>query len=471
MVDDPRIILLVGGPSPSYEQVQSALQRRGYPPRSSTSVRAAIDAQAQTGADLIVALLPLPDASGKSLIDSLKQGDRRVPIIISGQDDEILGAPEAMEHGAFEYLPSASDDLPRFLSVVGQALEARRSDVELRYLRGKDDARSTWQTLIGESPAMKRVFATVRMLGHRPMKGPSPTVLLSGETGTGKGMIAKAMHYLGPRRSGPFVEVNCAALPPTLIEAELFGHERGAFTDARTARAGLFETAAGGTLFLDEISAMPLEVQAKLLTAIESKSIRRVGANKAVNVDVHIITASNLDLNERVRAGAFREDLYHRLSVVTVDLPPLRERGQDCVRMAESFLAEMCREYGHAPKTLSPGAVEAIIQHAWPGNVRELRNRIERIVLLSTSDVVEAEDFDLRLTQPQEAKIDATAQTISVALPKSPCSLDDIERAVIAEALRMHQGNLSQTARYLGVSRYLLRYRLRKHGLAPSGIL
>jgi DNA-binding NtrC family response regulator len=336
---------------------------------------------------------------GSVLLRQLRGQDPRITILAAGKDPTVNGAPDALQLGAVEYMPEAARDPHELLSIIGVALGARKTDAQLRYLRKKDASEAEWQTIVGQCPAMRKVFATVRQVCQRTAIGGSPIILLTGETGTGKGMIAKSIHYNSARRSRAYVDVNCAAIPATLLESEIFGHERGAFTDARAARAGLFETADGGTLFLDEIGTLPLDLQAKLLTVIEEKRVRRLGGNVPKKVDVQVIAATNRDLTAMVRQGQFREDLFHRLNVVALVLPPLRERDDDKVQLAESFLAAMCLEYGQKPRKLSDGAKEAIRRYAWPGNVRELRNAIERIVMLEEDERVEAEQFTFAHTE------------------------------------------------------------------------
>ena len=265
---------------------------------------------------------------------------------------------------------------------------------------------------------MASVLATLRQVCQRTTVGVSPVVLLTGETGTGKGLIAKLFHNNSQRRQHAFVSVNCAAIPSQLLESELFGHEKGAFTDARSTRVGLFETANKGTLFLDEIGAMPLDLQSKILSAIEDKEIRRVGARAAMRIDVQIIAATHNDLGAMVKHGSFREDLFHRINVIAVELPPLRERGEDVIEIAEALVAVLAAEYGIAPPRLAADAREAIRRHTWPGNVRELRNELERIVLLADDDTIRATHFRLASGRAiaSSAAIHATTGGLEVVL-------------------------------------------------------
>jgi DNA-binding NtrC family response regulator len=415
------------------------------------------------GADLIVACLPVPGSNGLELLESLRCADRSVPIVVCGSDAALDGAAQAYEHGAFEYVQDPVKDIHDLLSAVGVALGSRRGDAQFRYLMEKDADQARWDAFIGTSPSMQEVYRVVRLLCDRSSRGGAPTVLITGETGTGKGMLAKCIHYNGGRRTKAFVEVNCASIPGNLLESELFGHERGAFTDAHASRAGLFETADRGTLFLDEIGSVPMPLQAKLLTAIEEKRIRRLGARQSKVVDVQIVAATHVDLKKAVRDHAFRADLYHRLNVVVVRMPALRERGNDRLLLAESFLARTCAEYGLHPRSFSKAARRHLLEYHWPGNVRELKNQIERIVLLHNDEEIDVEHFEAgRSSLPPEPN------DFLVSLPEDGVALDDIEREAIRRALQRTSGNVSRAARFLRVTRQTLIYRMRKHGLEAT---
>jgi DNA-binding NtrC family response regulator len=459
-------VLLIGSASEATRSVETALSRRGYPPRCAGSLSEGLAWLSAEGARLVVVSLPLPDALGRDAVQRIKQVDGGVPFIVVGVDAELTHAGDAFEYGAQEHLVDPIGDGSSFLATVGVVLGSRRGDRHLQYLRSKD-APGSWESVVGESPAIQRVLGILRQVCARTVTGATPTILLNGETGTGKGFVAKCVHYNGVRRNAAFVEVNCAALPPGLMESELFGHERGSFTDAKAARAGLFETADGGTLFLDEIGAVPLDLQAKLLTAIEEKKVRRIGGRSSIQVDVQIVAATHEDLKQRVRDRSFREDLFHRLNVVQLTMPALRDRGADVVLLAEAFLRRSCQEYGTPPRRLSEDAEAWIRSYAWPGNVRELRNLIERIVLLENDDEVRAEHFGM----PPDAVVRVSASTppggprLRVSLPPSGVPLEALEREVIREALTRCEGNVSRTARYLSISRQTLMYRMKKHGL------
>src|SRR5437867_3782319 len=327
--------------------------------------------------------------------------------------------------------------------------------------------------LIGDSPGLVAVRKQVEHLLQRQSETRRlPPILILGETGTGKGLLARALHDAGPRKGGPFVAVNCAAIPETLLEAELFGYERGAFTDAREAKAGLFQTAHRGTLFLDEIGLLPQNLQPKLLTALEDRAVRRLGSTRPEPVDVWIISATSEDLKGTRRRG-FREELYHRLAVVTLRLPPLRERGQDILTLAEHFLARTCTEYGLAPKTLAEDARAALVAYRWPGNVREVANVMERVALLVDRPLVTADKLELAIPRNQRASRPADHETTLCDAPIGTSlgqTVEEVERRHILEALRETRWNISRAANRLGVTRNILRYRLQKYGLrSPAG--
>src|SRR5262245_48573824 len=322
--------------------------------------------------------------------------------------------------------------------------------------------------LIGDSPGLAAIRAQVEhLLQRQSATRRLPPILILGETGTGKGLLARALHDAGPRKAGAFVAVNCAAIPETLLEAELFGYERGAFTDAREAKAGLFQTAHRGTLFLDEIGLLPQNLQPKLLTALEDRAVRRLGSTRPEPVDVWIISATSEDLKEARRRG-FREELYHRLAVVTLRLPPLRERGQDIVTLAEHFLTRTCSEYGVPPKTLTEDARAALVAYRWPGNVRELANLMERVALLVDGPLVKADSLELPVPRTHGAPASADHDRPSGDGPAgSPLgqTIEGIERQRIREALQETRWNVSRAANRLGVTRNVLRYRVQKYGL------
>jgi two-component system response regulator AtoC len=350
------------------------------------------------------------------------------------------------------------------LAAVGVALGSRRGDIQLRWLKERDAVGASWAAIAGTSPEMREVVETIRRVCDRTTRGAPPTILIRGETGCGKGLLAKCIHYNGVRRNHAFVEINCAAIPATLLEAELFGYERGAFTDAKSSRAGLFETAHQGTLFLDEIGSLPVDLQAKLLTAIEEKRVRRLGGRETIHLDLQVIAASHSDLKQNVRSGTFRADLYHRLNVVSVTLPPLRRRGQDKLILARMFMESMSRQYGIPVPKLGDDAEKYILEYTWPGNVRELKNQIERILLLGNGDVISRQHFDHGSIPPPSGR----PPDFAIPMPDEGIGLEEVERDLIRRALERFSGNVSRAARYLKVSRQTLIYRIKKHRLASK---
>jgi two-component system, NtrC family, response regulator AtoC len=464
------VLAVLGDPS-HFEGVVDWVRRRG---QAIDIVRRGVDAlriHRDTGADLVLVGLPLPDRSSASLLGELKRQDPYVAIVVVGTDAHVASAGDAIELGAQIYFPDPVSRAKELVSALGIGHSARNGDTRPRLASNRAATNSDWSAAVGKSPAMAAVLATLRQVCQRTTMGVSPAVLLTGETGTGKGLIAKLFHNNSQRRQHAFVAVNCAAIPGQLLESELFGHEKGAFTDARSTRVGLFETANKGTLFLDEIGAMPLDLQSKILSAIEDKEIRRVGARAPMRVDVQIIAATHNDLGAMVKHGSFREDLFHRLNVIAIELPPLRERGEDVIEIAEALVATLAAEYGIVPPRLAADAREAIRRHAWPGNVRELRNELERIVLLADDDTIHATHFRLSSTRAiaSSAAIHATPGGLEVVLSGDSCPLEDLEREVIRQALVRCNGNVSGASRYLAISRQTMIYRMKKHGLAsPS---
>jgi len=370
-------------------------------------------------------------------------------------EDRHLGDDDA----AADARLSAKVSRVPFLMAVQRALDLAKLRSELQYLRCKDATGADFGQLVGDCPAMRAVLTQVLTLCRRTTNVRGPAVLITGETGTGKGQIARAIHHNGTRRDKPMVEVSCASLLETLTEAELFGAQKGAYTGADESRIGLFEVADRGTIFLDEIGTLSLDLQAKLLRVLDERVIRRVGSTVERTLDVQVICATHRDLDAAVRMGQFREDLYYRLSVIHLGLPPLRERDRDVVLLASNFLHQLSTDYGGPPLTFSREAEEALLGYDWPGNVRELRNRLERVVLLSDSQTIVPEDLDLPRAS---VGVRAGRSGIKVEIPPGGISLAAVDQAFIEEAMRMTGGNVARAARLLGLSRSTLRYRLKQ---------
>ena len=362
------------------------------------------------------------------------------PVVVGALADHRL-AVELVRAGADDYfvLPAEAERLGDYVRTRADAARGVEARAELAEAERRD---LDFSKIVGESRAMKEALGRAA----RVIPKGTATVLLTGETGTGKELLAQAIHYNGPRSEGPFVELNCSAIPPNLLESELFGHERGAFTDARYAKPGLLEMADGGTLFLDEIGDLPFELQGKLLKVIEDKRVRRVGGTRTQQVDVRIIAATNRDLADEVREGAFRDDLYYRISVIPIHLPPLRERGDDILLLADHFIAALSEEYELPRPELSRALRERLLGYPWPGNVRELRNSIERALLLGESGSLRPEDLFIQPTPAPAARSEGDV------LP-FPAPMEAIELAAVRAMLERTDGNKSAAARRLGISR------------------
>ena len=471
-------ILVIGGPEELTRETKERISKRGHASTLALSISDGVEIVRRDGANLVVVVLPLAQGNGVELISRLRMLDHALPVVIAGKDEHIPDAATAFARGAYDHVADAQREIDQLLAIIGVAVGARKQDEHLRYLRGKDAAGAGWDAVVGDCRAMRKVHGLVDQICERTSAGNAPPIRISGETGTGKGLLAKTIHYQSVRRNQPFVDINCAAIPPNLMESELFGNERGAFTDAKSSRSGLFETASGGTLFLDEIGSLPMDLQAKLLTAIEEKKIRRVGGRRSIPVDVQVIVASHRNLQMLVKRREFREDLYHRLDVLSITLPPLRQRGRDKLLLAQEFIAQMCAQYGIPKRELAEDAQEAIMAYSWPGNIRELRNQIERIILLANSEQIVSEDFqfEAEATSLDSAPPPSTRASTRpppstrsgrwrLNLPPTGFSLEELEKNAIAAALKKNGGNVSKTARYLRISRQKLMYRMRKHGL------
>jgi len=417
---------------------------------------AALEAALRTEpADLVLLDLRLPDVSGLDLLPRVKAIDPLLPVIMMTAYGEVETAVAAVRAGAHHFLEKPIA-LPELLLLIEQALAARRLRSEVdRYREGY-----RWQfadiSLVGRSPALRRIAELITRVGAR---GSPVNILLRGESGTGKDVVARAIHARGPRQAHPFVSVNCTSLPDQLVESELFGHERGAYTDARELKRGLVEIAHRGTVFLDEIGDMPKVMQSKVLHFLETHEFRRVGGVRSIEVDVHVIAATNRNLEEAVARGDFREDLFYRLNVVPIQLPPLRDRPEDIGPLAVHLVDSLCRELRLAPREIHPEALLALEGYSWPGNARELRNVLERILLLEESACIGVEHL------PAELRAASAIKAKGFALPPSGIDLEALERDLMCQAMERADGNKTNAARLLCLSRDTLRYRLEKYGI------
>ncbi len=406
-------------------------------------------------ADLILTDLRLPGMTGLDLIAQLRRQNSMVPVIVMTAFSSVETAVEAMRAGALDFLPKPFS-MDHLMTVVQKALEFRALRNENRNLREQLGARYDFANIIASSPSMVEILETVKRVAAT-----RSTVLLTGESGVGKDLIARAIHYHSPRRDKPFVKIDCTAIPENLMESELFGYEKGAFTGAAQSKPGKFEQADTGTAFLDEIGDVPLPVQVKLLRILQDRELERLGSNKTRQVDVRVIAATNADLRIALEQGAFREDLFYRLNVMPIVIPPLRERREDIPALAGRFVRKFSQDLGSAVDSISPEAIEVLRNHHWPGNIRQLENVIERSILLCQGTTLEARDIKL----DNAAKPRATAGTGEGHFLPEGMTLDEYEQSILREALRRASGNKSQAARMLGLTRNALRYRLTQMGI------
>jgi two-component system, NtrC family, response regulator AtoC len=427
--------------------------------------------------DVVFADVKLPGMSGIELLRQIREFDPAIPVIIMTAYGTIEGAVEAVKLGAFDYMKKPVD-LEELKLLADRARETALLKQELSYYRRRAANEVPFAGILGQSPALRAVMDQVRQVAALDE---TPPVLITGETGTGKGLIARTLHNSGSRAGKPFIDVNCTALPASLMESELFGYERGAFTDAKESKIGLFEAAEGGFIFLDEVGDLELSLQGKLLRAIEERTVRRVGGIRDRRIDVRILAATNRDLEREVQRNQFRSDLYFRLAVILLHLPPLRERGQDALLLAEHFLRQFSAKYGKDVRRIDPRAQDVLLSYPWPGNVRELSHVIERAVLWSRESTLNVEHLSLTIpprpepdggSPPSEAVAQASRANDGVdrrsELPPPGVDLNRWERSLIEQAMQEAGGNQTKAAQRLGISRDTLRYRLKKFGI-PSG--
>jgi len=430
--------------------LRERFKRDGYAVLEAGTAAGAME-QLTPAIDLVLLDNRLPDGDGLTTLRRIKDVAPDTLVILMTAFSTVENAVEAMKHGAYHYLnkPFNLDDVS---AMVEKALETSRLRREVRLLRGSQSREFGFDAIIGASPAM----VAVKALLERIAASPATTVLLTGETGTGKDLAAKAIHYNSERAAKPFLNITCSALPEQLLESELFGHERGAFTDARQQKRGLLETADGGTVFLDEIGEMTPGLQSKLLRFLEDRTFKRVGGLTDIRVDVRVVAATNRDLEDEVKAGKFREDLFYRLQVMPIVLPSLRERFGDIPLLVAHYIDRYNLEFRKRVKGLTPDARPLLEQYHWPGNVRELRNAIERAMLLVDSQWLGPEDF---------ATLSRSATAATFRLPPEGVSLEAVERQLVIQALERAGGNQTQAGHLLGINRDQVRYRIEKFGL------
>jgi DNA-binding NtrC family response regulator len=438
------------------------LAHEGYETRGVLSVTEALDGIKDTSYDLVLCDLKLAGADGMEVLKAVHEALPEAVVIMITAYGTIPSAIEAMRAGAYDYVtkPFRAHEI---LAVVDKGLERIRLRREVEYLRKMVEQRFGLGGLVGKSKPMQEVYTQIEKVATS--RG---TVLIQGESGTGKELVAKAIHSASPRKSGPFVVIDCGAIPEQLQESELFGHVKGAFTGAIATRRGLVEEAQHGTLFLDDVTELPLGLQAKLLRALQEGEIRRVGDSRMIRVDARIIAATNRDLEEEVRQGAFREDLYYRLNVFPIRLPALRDRREDIPLLAEHFLARIAEETKNPRKRLAPDALRVLTSYPWPGNVRELQHALERAALLSEGELIGERDLPAQLMAPGEA-LTVVLPEDALAIPETTARVvRDVERELIRRALARTANNRTEAAKLLGLSRRALVYKLKEYGLGRS---
>jgi DNA-binding NtrC family response regulator len=438
--------------------LKERLKKEGYEVFEAETGGAGVDILKQETVDLILLDYRLPDMTGMDVLKQVVSQWPETQVILMTAYSSVDSAVEAIKIGAYDYInkPFNHDEL---VVTIGRALESSRLRREVRHLRSEQQQRYGLSSIIGRSPAILEIFELIQKIA----KSQASTILITGESGTGKDLVAKAVHYASDRAHQAFMNITCSALPESLLESELMGHERGSFTDARYLKKGLFELAEGGTVFLDEIGDMGVLLQAKLLRFLQEKTFKRVGGVKDITVDVRIIAATNRDLAKAVREGRFREDLYYRLKVIPVNLPALRDRREDIPLLVKFFIDGFNREFKKQTRGVTEETLERLVAYHWPGNVRELRNVIERVMILENKPEITVEDL------PREIREQAHEEPLPVPdgfrLPDSGFALKEIEQAMVRQALDRASGNQSRAARLLSISRDTLRYKMKKYGL------
>jgi two-component system response regulator HydG len=451
-------VLIVDNDASHAETVAESLNRVGYDCTVATSGREGARLIERERFDIVITDLMMTDVNGIEILKRTRQALPECEVILVTGHGTIPSAVEAMQEGAFNYLQKPLD-LKQLRVVVGRASESvrlRRTNVELQQ---RLDERFGFEGVIGTSPQMHAVIDRLKRIAPT-----DASVLVQGETGTGKELVAQAIHQNSPRKNKPFVALNCAALSENILESELFGHVKGAFTDASTDRVGKFAYAHGGTMFLDEVGDMPMATQIKLLRVLENGEITRVGSNESTKVNVRVLSATNRNLEDAIAAGTFRSDLYHRLKVVTIGLPPLRERAQDIPLLIEHFIRQFSKRHHKAIKSMSPAARMKLLAFDWPGNVRQLRNVVESMVVVDYDGVLDMDDLPSELVEdgPAATAMDGRVGTLASFVGKP---LEDVERVFITETLAFTGGNREQAAQLLGIGERTLYRKIKEYGL------
>ncbi|MCC4114643.1 sigma-54 dependent transcriptional regulator [Aromatoleum toluclasticum] len=469
-----RAILVIEDEAVLGKNIRIYLERSGYDVRVAASAEDGLALLDVFKPDGVILDFNLPGLNGLEALTRVRAFDSGIPVIMITGHGTVELAVEAMKSGARDFLTKPVA-LGKLKLLIDKAFDEKQRDSALDYYHRREADATDLASLFGDSAPMVGLKNTLRQLldaESQLQDTDAPAVLVLGETGTGKELVARALHFNGPRRDKPFVELNCASIPAQLLESELFGYERGAFTDARERKLGLVETAEGGTLFLDEIGDMDLSLQAKLLKLLEEKTVRRIGSLRDQRVNVRIVAATHRPMETLVREGSFRADLYFRLCVFQLSLPPLRERGADILSLARHFVALHAARYGKNPPVLTPEAEALLLAHCWPGNVRELRNVLEQAVLLATGPEIDVSQLALStgVTVPSVPHAVPESAPAAPAASSAPLTLEDMERRALLDALRQTGWNVSRAARVLGISRDTLRYRIDKFGLTVTNL-
>jgi DNA-binding NtrC family response regulator len=451
-------ILVVEDDAAMREMLREALEEDGYAVEAVGGGRPGIERVKRGGIDLVVSDVKMPDLDGLDMLREIKAMTPSPHVITITAFGSIDTAIRAVKLGAFDYITKPFE-IDQLILSVEKALAERALRSEVVRLRAEVQRNYRFDNIVGKSAPMRELFDLIRRLSAS-----AATVLVTGESGTGKELVAKSIHFNSPRRGRPFVPLNCAAIPDTLLDSELFGHKRGAFTDARADRAGLFVEADGGTLFLDEIAELSPTLQAKLLRVLQEGEIRPLGASRAERVDVRVIAATNKDLETRLKTGAFREDLFYRLNVIHLHLPPLRARAEDLLALSEYFLGTAATRAGKDVRGLHETAKKAILAHTWPGNVRELENTIERAVALCEGGVIRVEDLPVSVRERRPGEPD----TLTTALARG-LTLAELEREFIQRVVTAEGGNKTRAAQRLGLDRKTLYRKLEEYAAAGAG--
>jgi DNA-binding NtrC family response regulator len=442
-------VLIVDDEADSRDALAELTQRWGYDVQTASDGTEALRRAIEWHPDVILTDLVMPNMDGLWLLRALRAELPDCPVLLLTGRGTIQTAVQAIREGAFDFIEKPLE-VPRLRILLERALEKKETMREVQSLRRRLAALAPGSDVIGSGPAMQKVFELVKRVAPS-----TASVVIAGESGTGKEVVARAVHNLSPRKDKPFVALNCSAIPATLIESELFGYERGAFTGAEQRRLGNFELAHDGTLFLDEIGDLPLELQAKFLRVLEERKIRRLGGRAEVEVDVRVICATHRDLREEIRAGRFREDLYFRLHVFTIGLPPLKERREDVPLLVHHFIEKFNAETGKHVQGVSPAAMAVLQSYAWPGNIRELRNTVERAMILVDGDVIGEEQLppDMQSVRPEAATL-----RVPLGIP-----IEKVEKEYILASLQRNGGNKARTAEVLGISEKTLYNKLNRY--------